>query len=104
MAETEVRLRLGSLDCIWTVMIVSTHSHDCILGSHFFQYYRCQINYDTGTFVVGDAEIPIRYSKVAPSVCGVFLCVEVGSEPGTEQVLKVALEMNMNKTLEILEF
>ena len=68
LGETEVRLRLGSLDCVWTVTIVSTLSHDCILGSDFFQYYGCQIHYDTGTFVVGDAEIPIRYSKVAPSV------------------------------------
>ena len=62
------------------------------LGSDFFQQYGCQIHYDTGTFVVGDAEIPIRYCKVTPSVCRLYLCAEVEVEPGTEQVLGARLE------------
>ena len=33
-----------------------------------FQQFGCQINYDTGTFLVGGAQVPIRYSvKVAPN-------------------------------------
>jgi len=41
---------------------------------------------------VGDAEIPIRYCKVTPSVCRLSLCAEVEVEPGTEHVLGARLE------------
>ena len=74
LGETQVRFRIGNMDCSWPVMIAQGLAHDCILGSDFFQQYGCQIHYDTGTFVVGDAEIPIRYCKVTPSVCRLYLC------------------------------
>lgn len=61
LGQTEVRFRIGNMDCSWSVVIAQGLAHDCILGSVFFQYYGCQIHYDTGTFVVGDAEVPIRY-------------------------------------------
>lgn len=92
LGETQVRFRIGNMDCSWPVMIAQGLAHDCILGSDFFQQYGCQIHYDTGTFVVGDAEIPIRYCKVTPSVCRLYLCAEVEVEPGTEQVLGARLE------------
>ena len=92
LGESKVRFRIGNIDCIWTVMIAQGLAHDCIFGSDFFHYYGCQIQYDTGAFVVGDSEIPIRYCKVAPSVCKLFLCTDVEVEPGTEQVLEVILE------------
>ncbi|KAL9970389.1 hypothetical protein ACROYT_G022754 [Oculina patagonica] len=56
------------------------------------KYYGCQIHYDTGTLVVGNIEIPIRYCKVKPSVCRIFLCADVEVEPGTEQVIGARLE------------
>ena len=92
LGESKVRFRIGNMDCFWTVMIAQGLAHDCILGSDFFQYYGCQIQYDTGTLLVGDSEIPIRYCKIVPSVCKLFLCTDVGVEPETEQVLEVKLE------------
>ena len=56
LGETQVRLRIGSLNCVWTVMIARTLAHDCILGSDF-QYYGCQINYETGIFAVAYTEL-----------------------------------------------
>ena len=41
---------------------------------------------------MGDAEIPIRYCKVAPSVFRFFLCADVEVEPETEQVIGSRLE------------
>lgn len=41
---------------------------------------------------MGNAEIPIRYCKVTPSVCRIFLRAEVEVEPGTEHVLGARLE------------
>jgi len=67
-------------------------SHDYILGSDFSQHFQCQIHYDSGTFVVGNTEIPIRYCKVTPSVCRIFLCGDIQVEPGTEQVIEAKLE------------
>ena len=67
-------------------------SHDYILGSDFLQHFQCQIHYDSGTFVVGNTEIPIRYCKVTPSVCRIFLCGDIQVEPGTEQVIEAKLE------------
>ncbi|KAL9986207.1 hypothetical protein ACROYT_G000314 [Oculina patagonica] len=92
LGETKVRFRVGNIDCFWSVMIARGLSHDCILGSDFFQHFGCQIHYDTGTFVVGHTEIPIRYSKVTPSVCRIFLSDDIQVEPGTEQVFEAKLE------------
>ena len=82
LGETKVRFRVGNIDCFWAVMIARGLSHDCILGSDFFQHFGCQIHYDTGTFVVGHTEIPIRYCKVTPSVCKIFLNDDIQVEPG----------------------
>ena len=90
--ETDVRFRLGNIDCSWPVVIVQGLAHDCILGSDFFHHHGCQIHYDTGTFVVGDTEIPIRYCKVVPSVCRIFLCADVEVQAGTELVIGARLE------------
>ncbi|KAL9952487.1 hypothetical protein ACROYT_G039751 [Oculina patagonica] len=92
LGETKVRFRVGNIDCFWSVMIARGLSHDCILGSDFFQHFGCQVHYDTGTFVVGHTEIPIRYSKVTPSVCRIFLSDDIQVEPGTEQVFEAKLE------------
>ena len=51
------------MGCFWPVVIAQGLAHDCILSSDFFQHYGCQIHYDTGAYVVGDAEIPIRHCK-----------------------------------------
>lgn len=61
LGETEARFRIGSIDCSCPVMIERGLSHDCIVGSNFFQHYGRQLHNDKGTFVVGDAKIPIRY-------------------------------------------
>ena len=87
LGETNVRFRLGNIDCFWPVMIARGLSHDCMLGLDFFQNFQCQIHCDSGTFVVGNIEIPIRYCKVTPSVCRIFLCGYIQVEPGTEQVI-----------------
>ena len=87
LGETNVRFRLGNIDCFWPVMIAQGLSHDCILGSDFFKHFQCQIHYDSGTFVLGNTEIPIRYGKVTPSVCPIFLCGDIQVEPGTEEVI-----------------
>ena len=92
LGETNVRFRLGNIDCFWPVMNARGLSHDCILGSAFFHHFQCQIHYDSGTFVVGNTEIPIRYCKVTPSVCRIFLCGDIQVEPGTEQVIEAKLE------------
>ena len=92
LGETKVRFRVGDIDCFWPVMIARGLSHDCILGSDFFQHFGCQIDYGTGTFVVGHTEIPIRYCKVTPSVCKIFLSDDIEVEPGTEQVIEAKLE------------
>ena len=73
-------------------MVAQSLSHESILGSDFFQHFGCQIHYDTGTFVVGHTEIPIRYCKVTPSVCRIFLSEDIQLEPGTEQVFEAKLE------------
>ena len=88
LGETKVRFRLGNIDCFWPVAIARGLSHDCILGSDFFQHFQCQIRYDTGTFVLGATEIPIRHCKVTPSVCKMFPCDDIQVEPGTEQVIE----------------
>ena len=84
LGETEVRFRIGNIDCSWSVMIAWGLAHDCKLGSDFFQHYGCQIHSATGTFVDRDAEIPIRYCKVTPSVCRIYLSADVEVELGTE--------------------
>lgn len=63
-------------------------NHDCALGTVFFQHYGCRIHYDAGTLEVEDIEISIRYCKITPSVCGIFLCSDEEVEPGTEQVIE----------------
>jgi len=73
-------------------MVAQGLSHDCILGSDFFQHFGCQIHYDTGTFVLGHTEIPIRYCKATPSVCRIFLSEDIEVELGTEQVFEGKLE------------
>ena len=78
LGETKVRFHLGNIYCFWPVMIAWDLSHDCILGSDFFQHFQCQIHYDTGTFVLGATEIPIRYCKVTSCVCRIFLCHDKG--------------------------
>ena len=83
LGETKVRFRLGNVDCFWPVIIARGLSHDCILGSDFCQHFQCQIHYDTGTFVVGNTEIPIRYCKVTPSVCRILLFDDIQVQPGT---------------------
>lgn len=88
LGETKVRFRPGNIDCFWQVIVAGGLFHDCILGSHFFQHFQCQIQYDTGTFVLGATEIPIRYCKVTPSVCRIFLCDDMQVEPGTEKVIE----------------
>lgn len=35
LGEAKVRLRLGTIDCFWPVMIARFLSHDCILSSDF---------------------------------------------------------------------
>ena len=90
--ETNVRFRLGNIDCFWPVMIARGLSHDCILGSDFFEHFQCQIHYDSGIFVSGNTEIPIRHGKVTPSVCRIFLCDDIQVEPGTEEVIEAKLE------------
>ena len=45
LGQTKVRFRLGNIDCFWPVMIARGLSHDCILGSDFFQHFQCQIHY-----------------------------------------------------------
>ena len=90
LGETNVRFRLGNIDCFWPVMIARGLSHDCILVSDFFQHF--QIHYDSGTFVVGNTEIPIRYCKITPGVRRIFLCFDIQVEPGTEQVIEAKLE------------
>ena len=92
LGETNVKFRLGNIDCFWPVMIARGLSHDCILGSDFLQHFQCQIHYDSGTFVIGNTEIPIRYCEVTPSVCRIFLCGDIQVEPGTEQVIEAKLE------------
>ena len=92
LGETEVRIRMGKIECSWPVIIVQGLAHDFVLGSDFFQHYQCQIHYDTGTLAVGDSEIPIRYRKTTPSVYRIFLCADAELEPGTEQVIRARLE------------
>lgn len=92
LGETKVRFLVGNIDCFWSVIVAQALSHDCILGSDFFQHFGCQIHYDTGTFVVGHTEIPIRYCKATQSVCRIFLSEDIQVEPGTEQVFEAKLE------------
>ncbi|PFX24433.1 hypothetical protein AWC38_SpisGene10957 [Stylophora pistillata] len=92
LGETKVRIRLGKIERSWPVIIVQGLANDFVLGSDFFQRDRCQIHYDTGTLVVGDSEIPIRYRKATRSICRIFLCADAELEPGTEQVIKGRLE------------
>lgn len=92
LGETKVRFLVGKIDCFWSVMVAQALSHDCILGSDFFQHFGCQIHYDTGTFVVGHTEIPIRYCKATPGVCRIFLSEDIQVEPGTEQGFEAKLE------------
>ena len=87
LGETEVRIRMGKIECSWPVIIVQGLAHDFVQGSDFFQ-----IPYDTGTLAVGDSEIPIRYRKTTPSVYRIFLCADAELEPGTEQVIRARLE------------
>ena len=43
LGETEVRIRMGKIECSWPVIIVQGLAHDFVLGSDFFQHYQCQI-------------------------------------------------------------
>ena len=92
LGETKVRFSVGNIDCFWPVMVAQGLSHDCILGSDFFQHFGCQIHNDTGTFVVGHTEIPIRYWKATASACRIFWSEDIKVEPGTEQVFKAKLK------------
>ncbi|PFX29467.1 hypothetical protein AWC38_SpisGene5768 [Stylophora pistillata] len=56
------------------------------------KHFGCQIHFDTGTFVVGHTEIPIRFCKVTPNVCRICLSEDIIGEPGTEQVFEAKLE------------
>ena len=89
LEEMKVRFLVGNIDCFWPVMIAQGLSHDCILGSDFFQHFDCQIHYYTGTNVVGHTKIPIRYCKVTPHVCKKNLSDDI---QGTEQGIEVKLE------------
>ena len=92
LGETEVRIRMGKIECSWPVIIVQGLAHDFVLGSDFFKHYQCQIHYDTGTLVVGDSEMTIRYRKATASVCRIFLCADPELEPGTKQVIRARLQ------------
>ena len=92
LGEASVRLRMGHIDVPWPMVIARGLTHDCLLGSDFFQSNGCQIKYDTGTFLVGGAEVPIHYRKEKPSVCRVLLTATAEIEPGTERVLGARLE------------
>ena len=67
-----MRIRMGKIACSWPVTIVQGLAHEFVLGSDFFRHYQCQIHYDTGTRLVGDSELPIRYRKATASVCRIF--------------------------------
>ena len=99
LGETEVRFRVGNVDCVWPVMIVRGLTHDCIIGSDFFRYFGCQIHYDTGTFVIQGDEVPIRYVKESPAVCRIFLSSSVEIPPGTEIIAGARVEDGYNKNM-----
>ena len=95
MGETKVRFSAGNIDCFRPIMVARGLSHDCVLGSDFFQHFGCQTQHDTGAFVVGHTEVPNRYFKVTQSVCNIFLSDDIQVEPGAEQVIEAKLEMDM---------
>ena len=46
---------------------------------------------------MGHNEIPIKYCKVTPSVCRIFLSEDIQVEPGTEQVFDAKLEVGYDR-------
>ena len=85
--QTEIRIHIVDFDTSWTVIVARGLSHDCLLGTDFFNEYKCKICYDTGTFMVGATEVPIHYQKVKPVVCRVILQADTEIEPGTERIV-----------------
>ena len=95
--QAAIRLRIADFDTSWTVIVARELSHDCLLGTDFFQEYKCKICYDTGTFMVGATEVPIRYQKVKPVACRVILQSDTEIEPGTEQIVGGRLEIGFER-------
>ena len=80
--QAEVRLRIAEFD---------------ILGTDFFQQYKCKICCDTGTFMASSTEVPIRYQKVKPIVCKMVLQSDTEIELGTERIIAGRLESGFEK-------
>ena len=97
LGETNVRLCLGEFEGDWNLIIAQGLTHDCILGSDFFQHHRCQICYDTRTFSILETEVPIRLQMGNPVACRVYLKQDVVIEPGVEQLVNVTLEGGFEK-------
>ena len=95
--QAEVRLRIGEFDILWTVVVARGLSHDCLLGTDFFHQCKCKICYDTGIFIAGSTEVPIRYQKVKPVVCRVVLESDTEIEPGTERIIGGRLESGFER-------
>ena len=95
--QAEVRLRIPEFDILWTVIVARGLSHNCLLGTDFLHQYRCKICYDTGTFMAGSTEVPIRYQKVKLVVCRVVLQSDTEIEPGTERIIGGRLESGFER-------
>ena len=95
--QAEVRLRIAEIDILWTVIVARGLSHDCLLGTDFFHQCKCKICYDTGIFIAGSTEVPIRYQKVKPVVCRVVLESDTEIEPGTERIIGGRLESGFER-------
>ena len=87
----------AEVDILWALIVARRLSHDCLLGTDFFHQYKCEICYDTGTFMAGSTEVPIHYQKVKPVVCRVVLQSDTEIELGTEQIIGEQLESRFER-------
>ena len=95
--QAEVRLRIAEFDILWALIVARRLSHDCLLGTDFFHQYKCEICYDTGTFMAGSTEVPTHYQKVKPVVCRVVLQSDTEIETGTERIIGGRLESGFER-------
>ena len=77
-------------------MIGRDTSHECIMGSNFFQEHGCQVLYDLGTLHVGDQMLPIFHKNTSPNVCRVILDQDVEIDDGTD-VVSATLERGFDQ-------
>ena len=86
-----MRISLGGFDTPWPVIVARKLSRDCLLCTDFSHQNKCKFGYDTGTFIVGTTEGPVRYQRVKPVACRVVLRVHTDIEP---ERLKNGFERN----------